>query len=651
MHVRLKKKTAKKRKQMREQTRRNQVKKILEDAIIKTPATPPTVYKTLAASDDPKGPASDSKIAKGGSNLAKVGSNLAKGGSNLGHDDDRDDLGSNDVRPPRSCSRCGSRAHLLDPSRRRMRYSPDEIAEILKFPSKIAPREGFEETRDAARDFEIAFASRAGKTDGASFPSSLSTSERFEKGKEVEDFVKKLFYSDFRTQIYEASAMVPRDKGERAVKGEWTAAIKAHKRRQDLEKRRTKIETEKADIDNGVAPGDRSSKRTGRASGKSGSTGCPNQETPDYVVSGDSPGFTTISGFITYVNVARKNMRIKKTPRLPYDKRFVGYFSQIVLTHWDVLKTHRLGRPYVKDKKTKSSGAPRFRKNRPETSSASKGLRGGFSSIAESKRLSRTDRSIAGSGKSRDKTSRPEDRLDVEPDEYDEDYCDEFDEDADALAERDRDVGVTYRPEIGRRDRSEISEDGVETSESEGNGVTEKCDDKADVLSSEARPPPRLLLSSSNKRNDGTLSKVRDGKSKIDVDRGDLSKNDDDDDHDEEEENDDQSSKKSKKPLGALCFSGLCIALLYMMRMGAKTKGGRDFVWKCKYVADEVPQMKDLEAYDRRYTCKLINGCTAIIKTVYDRMETERALPETELKHMEDMTEFYGFSSFSRARR
>ena len=97
-----------------------------------------------------------------------------------------------------------------------------------------------------------------------------------------------------------------------------------------------------------------------------------------------------------------------------------------------------------------------------------------------------------------------------------------------------------------------------------------------------------------------------------------------------------KTSKKNNH--GPLSFVGLCLALLYIMRVDSKRVAGRVVVPYCRYVAENIPQIKDLEDYDPRYQCKLITKSTETLKLAYRGMLEEHALMKEDLDELEKIT-------------
>ena len=92
-----------------------------------------------------------------------------------------------------------------------------------------------------------------------------------------------------------------------------------------------------------------------------------------------------------------------------------------------------------------------------------------------------------------------------------------------------------------------------------------------------------------------------------------------------------------KQNHGTLSFLGLCLALLYIMRVDDKKVMGRVVVPYCKYVAENIPQIKDLEEYDTKYQCKLITRSTEILKAAYRDMVEKHALHKEDLDNLENV--------------
>jgi hypothetical protein len=65
---------------------------------------------------------------------------------------------------------------------------------------------------------------------------------------------------------------------------------------------------------------------------------------------------------------------------------------------------------------------------------------------------------------------------------------------------------------------------------------------------------------------------------------------------------------------------GMCLALLYMMRVDSKTVEGRTLVPFCKYVALHAPPIKDLPQYSPRLSVRLMSDNTEILKLLHQRM-------------------------------
>ena len=97
------------------------------------------------------------------------------------------------------------------------------------------------------------------------------------------------------------------------------------------------------------------------------------------------------------------------------------------------------------------------------------------------------------------------------------------------------------------------------------------------------------------------------------------------------------TGKKPKKPMGTLKFVGLCLAVLYGMSEGIRTKKMHVLVPKCEYASANAPLMKDLELYDPAYDCKLITPSKRLLKLAYETMETGGVLTEKDFQKLSNL--------------
>ena len=93
--------------------------------------------------------------------------------------------------------------------------------------------------------------------------------------------------------------------------------------------------------------------------------------------------------------------------------------------------------------------------------------------------------------------------------------------------------------------------------------------------------------------------------------------------------------KKKKPTEKSVGFLGLCLALLYIMRVRCLRFKKYVVVPYCKYVAANAPQIKDLEEYDVRYQCRLITRTTNLIVASYEEMKEKPSLSSEDIRRLE----------------
>ena len=357
------------------------------------------------------------------------------------------------------------------------------------------------------------------------------------------NLIKDLFYSSKRTDIYNRSTRIPRDRGERAVKSKWAKATKEYKEHQKttsiVNKKTTTTTTTTATASMKQRKTVQSNKG-GLSFGTEmvpisadavdiGAIGLASQRATSYV------GFNSMLGFTVYRNMVLKFTKIKKTPRLPTNEEFINFFVKHAMLQWSIIKKSPYGQSIIRSNSEN--------KRTPQGDVTLTSFSTGHKTIKNRGKR----KSTLSSSSSTTVATTPQRRRKTTPSSF---SNEEIEEEYDLVIDP---------PTENERDKKTLA---VATPKAKGG----------------------------KKQNHGTLS-----------------------------------------------FLGLCLALLYIMRVDNKMVMGRVVIPYCKYVAENIPQIKDLEDYDPKYQCKLITRSTEILKAAYMDMVEKHALMKDDLDKIESI--------------
>jgi hypothetical protein len=353
-------------------------------------------------------------------------------------------------------------------------------------------------------------------------PSSGIYSEEESKIRRIaKALIMDLFYSEKRTEIYIKSTKGPRDRGERAVKAKWEKAIKEYK------KFKTKPKKKRRTVTVDIKPLIRGS----ISSSQNGIKLIPVYSIKTKPESDVYEGFNSMLGFTTYRDTVMKYTKIKKTPQLIIDERFIAFFVELAVTHWYIIKESPYGRCFSKN-------------------------------ATENKRVIPGDVTLTTYG-SKDASQ------------------------------------IQKRRDVSNSSFSSKTKNTTSSSLSSPSSSNKTCDEIVTESLRESYTQKNRISKKTTKTTKKTATNT-----------------------------------KSKTPMS---FLGLCLALLYTMRVKDTKIKDRVIIPYCKYVAENAPQIKDLEEFDSRYQCKLITRSTDELKAAYRLMVGKLAVRKEDLDKLENI--------------
>lgn len=438
--------------------------------------------------------------------------------------------------------------------------------------------------------------------------SMFSSSENTDLRTCVRDLLVKLLYSDKRTEIYNASIMIPRDRAEKAVKTKLTTTIK------ELKKFKKNPRARKPQMIKESLIKESHQKQLLRLAGLGGyddivngchtvSSSCSintnNNVCVDstYELDDRYIGFNSIVGFTIYCNTIRKNTKIERTPKLQINEEFIAYFTDLALMQWFMLSRT----PYVN---TTSSSLTTV-----------SGYNGRGSNLIK-QNFCNNNVTNANKGKLVDDST-----LRYKKNNNNNNNTSENDEYLDSNDLTKINVFNNYNHvEYCSNNKCNIDDN---------NNNDNECDDSNGLID--------VITSAKNEEGNPIilLPKIED-KNGI-----------------KEEENNDSnailaassvtiplkrsiSQQARRNNFGCLTFLGMCLAMLYIMRINNMSVANNNNHNKLvlpysPYVAKYIPQIKDLEEYNTEYKRRFITRSTDLMKQAYSYLVNKDALSENDI--------------------